>query len=112
MSTVTRVKLPVTQEHIDGGVCNEPGECAIALAFLDFAGLAYPAVVQVSGDGIEVWHYPSHFRLTRDANDDGWCLFIRRFDERQSVSPTTFTLEGRDLPEWMLARIKEREALC
>lgn len=107
--TITRFKLPVTQEHINHGDCKMVGRRAVALALADlFGGTGRDVVPSVSDDSARVNMCYSLTPVERGA----WKAFVLHFDEGRPIPPTTFVLEGHNLPEWMLARIKEREALC
>jgi hypothetical protein len=107
------VKVVVTQEHIDTGVCKDIGNCALALAVNE--QLLPGMWAEVSADDVEVYTKVSKdFVLgCEDDDGDGYCLdcfeeevillgcfplparataFVKAFDSVEPVRPFSFEL--------------------
>jgi hypothetical protein len=69
------VKIDVTRDHINRGICNEPGECAIGLALTEHFGVECGASTQ-----IRIGPYPNITNLYfgRDIAE-----FISDFDDTE-----------------------------
>ena len=89
--------IPVTQRHIDEGVCGRPRQCAVSLAINEFFGGVVAAgtnfhgafIVEKKGTRYQALHYYEH-------GSEDW---IRDFDgDREWVKPTIITLKRGEKP--------------
>lgn len=80
------LKIEVTQDDIDRGICQSPTRCAVARAIRRITGKRY---VEVNADQTLVGQ-DFNTELPKKAQD-----FIHRFDEdKKKVKPFSFVLRG------------------
>jgi hypothetical protein len=83
----------VTRDHINRGICNEPGECAIGLALTEHFGVECGASTQ-----IRIGPYPN---ITNLNFGEDIAHFISEFDD------TEYAIDSLNLPiETIRAHIK------
>jgi hypothetical protein len=85
---MTRIKVSVTQEHIDNGNPSSRAECPVALALTAYFSSHVPGLVSATplSGKIGLWTG----RVYRPSRRCG--QFIRRFDAGKPVQPATFYL--------------------
>lgn len=84
-----KIKVRVTQDHIDRGVANDPNRCPVALALEDATVHHDRGYSSVGGN---IYVKPGHGKTLKAATPERAMLFIQDFDAGKSVSPLSFTL--------------------